>query len=167
MESTIKFPRPGRDDCGSVEIAFTGVKFPIEWDRDYYAAVTRYTYTPEQCTGCNGIGDINLLDGSKSICPKCDGMGEIKISSRKYVVGTFRLLRVVLSVDGAELTLETKNARPWSGYSIYIGSCDFATMKLLQGCDDCVRHLYDDVKSAADEAEKLNAQARGEGKDDE
>jgi len=167
MESTIKFHRPDRDDCGSVTVMVEGEKFPIEWDRDYYAAVTRYTYTPEECTGCNGVGEINLLDGSKGICPKCGGEGEIKSSQRKYVVGTFRLLRVVLSVDGAELMLETKNSPPWTGYLIRISSHDFATMKLLQECGDDVRHLYDDVKSAADEAEKLNAQTRGEGEDDE
>ena len=167
METKIKFPRPDRDDCGSVEIAFTGAKFPIGWDRDYYAAVTRYTATPKQCAGCNGFGRINLLNGSKGICPKCGGDGIIKILSSKYVVGIFRLLRVVLSVDDAELMLETKNSPPWTGYLIRISSRDFATMKLLLECGDDVRHLYDDVKSAADEAEKLNAQTRGEGEDDE
>jgi hypothetical protein len=40
-------------------------------------------------------------------------------------------------------------------------------MKLLQGCGDDVRHLYDTPEEAQAEADKLNAQTRGEGEDDE
>ena len=139
--------------------AFEGVKFPIDWDTDYYALVTSITELTGPCSGCDGSGNITLRDESIYNCPKCNGRGERIVPKTKYIVKTYNLRHITLKNNGARLTFEEKNARPWGGHVVSVESTDLATMRLsLQPFEKNIYYLYNSNGEARAEAKKLNAQ---------
>ena len=158
METKIKFPRPDRDDCGSVEIAFTGVKFPIEWGKDYYVATMGREYIDKTCDGCEGSQKIKLSDGRYYDCPKCHGHGKTRdITALKQKVAKYHLSSVFVQEDSATLIFCANNTLPKDGCTLNVISADFATMKIV---DDKVlggishRYIYDTLEEAQAEIDR-------------
>ena len=137
-------------------------KFPIEWDRTYYAVGYKEKSVFAPCVPCDDTGKVTIK-GEEYKCPKCNGnWREKKVVSktRVYHVEKYKLSEVKVTSGGIQLRFEQKVIDNRCGNNINIRQSDFETMKIENSYSE--RYLFDDQKTATAEVKRLNAESKSE-----
>jgi RecJ-like exonuclease len=144
-------------------------KYPIEWDKTYYAIGYKEKNIYAPCEACDDTGKV-MIKGEEYQCPKCKGnWREKKIVSktRVYHVEKYKLSEIEVTSDsngtGAiRLCFKQLTTDGRYGNTINVRQSDFEAME-----DESryyKRYLLDEQKVAMAEAKRLNSENKSEGK---
>jgi hypothetical protein len=136
-----------------------GAKFPLAWDRAYYAVELSRERENVHCFVCNGIGKVAIdrTDGRGKYvctCPVCHGSKEVAVTkSETWGVSEYRLYLVRIEKGNGHHYIEFDGVR--CGKIVMEAN---EKMAYTRSCFDSDQYIYQTGEEAKAEADRLNAE---------
>jgi len=149
-----------------------GAKFPLAWDREYFAVRLESDKERVECGTCDGTGNVILPSpvgdyGKEYDCPECEGEKKIVVAVKtEYRVSVYRVWTIGRRDCYPKqfcVSFKTDKSSGGNGYWLEVIGDGLKVMSADVTTDCKPVYIYDNREEAQAEADRLNREMGGKG----